>query len=233
MRKKQNKKNAIILCTSIIVIIVLAIIFKLNLHNRIINKIQYEVKYSQTVSKFKKDNGDNKEIVFVGDSITAGNDWSKSFPNSINRGISGDTIERLSKRLDYLGKNPKKIVLLIGVNSLSKSTNNDQVFTEYNNLIKEIEKKYPNAQLIINKVLYINEPIYYEKNPNATLSNKEIEDFNAKLTENYSGKYTIIDLNEKVADKNNNLEEKYTIDGLHLNQLAYKSWIEKLKEINL
>lgn len=62
------------------------------------------------------------DIVFLGNSITDGGEFSELFgmENVLNRGIISDIIPGVMKRLDQVTDgHPKKIFLLIGINDVS------------------------------------------------------------------------------------------------------------------
>ena len=78
--------------------------------------------YKKVVKEFKKYPLNKGDIVFLGNSITAGgNDWSirLNYPNIRNRGIGGDVTEGVLHRLDEITYyEPKAVFLLIGINDL-------------------------------------------------------------------------------------------------------------------
>ena len=83
---------------------------------------KYSTFYVQRASLFSKLPITSKDIVFIGNSITNGAEWSELFPEKKvkNRGISGDTPEGVYDRLDPVVKGkPAKIFILIGVNDIS------------------------------------------------------------------------------------------------------------------
>ena len=78
--------------------------------------------YKKLIEEFKKQPLDFGDIVFLGNSITAGGkDWSERLnePNIKNRGIGGDVTEGVLARLDELIYfKPRTVFLLIGINDL-------------------------------------------------------------------------------------------------------------------
>ena len=56
-------------------------------------------------------------IIFLGDSITEQCNWEELFdhPNMANRGIGGDVVEGIFKRLDFLKESePASLFLMVG-----------------------------------------------------------------------------------------------------------------------
>lgn len=63
----------------------------------------------------------NSDVIFLGDSITDKCEWTELLenPNIKNRGISGDTTERILNRLDEIVESkPKQIFLMVGIMTL-------------------------------------------------------------------------------------------------------------------
>lgn len=61
----------------------------------------------------------HKRVVFLGDSLTQGCEWSEFYPEALNRGIAGDTSAGLLKRLNHIAElKPRAVFLMIGSNDL-------------------------------------------------------------------------------------------------------------------
>ncbi len=65
-----------------------------------------------------------KQLVFTGDSLTAGGDWQRRFPDYAvaNLGISGETVEGLLARRDRIRaqvENPDTLFLMTGINNIA------------------------------------------------------------------------------------------------------------------
>lgn len=237
MRDKTKYRMSVVL--NLILIVMLTVVLnKMNFFNKVISKLENRQiesysypEYSRRVSVFDSMPVKSNSIIFLGDSLIAGYEWSEKLENNlvINRGISGDTINGVSNRLEQLkDDNPSLIILKIGINDLSTNKEVDNIFMEYQNLISKLEKQYSNSKLILNTNFIINEKMY-SQTIKSNLSNKKIVDFNQKLIKTYSQKYKIIDVNEKLKEKNNNLKQSYTYDGLHLNNLGYEIWLRELE----
>lgn len=169
------------------------------------------------------------EIIFLGDSITDRCEWNELFPNLNvkNRGLSADETQGVLDRLqEVTASQPDKIFLMIGVNDLRHNISPDTIFYNYEMILKRINNDSPETKIFIQSILPVNEEIGTPK-----ANNKDILKLNAKLRELsqlYHLKY--IDLFSKISDENDRLEEKYSLDGLHLNGSGYilwKSLIEK------
>lgn len=98
----------------------------------------------------------SKDIIFLGNSITNGAEWSELFSNKHvkNRGISGDICMGVYDRLDAVLKGkPAKIFLLIGINDVSRGTSADTI-VGYIGMIAAKIKKDPLKQGYIYKVCF-------------------------------------------------------------------------------
>ncbi len=105
---------------------------------------KYSTFYMQRASLFSKLTITPKDIVFIGNSITNGAEWSELFPRKHvkNRGISGDTSEGVYDRLAPIVKGkPAKIFILIGINDISRDVKVEDIVLNMKRIVKEIQKK--------------------------------------------------------------------------------------------
>lgn len=170
------------------------------------------------------------QTVLLGDSITDFFNWYELFYDFskvsvqavYNRGISGDTTDRLLERLDdnVLSINPKNIVLLIGTNDIGRGLPLSMSVENVSKIIKIAKEKCPDVNFILQAVYPINRGMRdkFEKRSNEKieLMNKEF----IKLSEKYGCVW--LDITDKLKDETGNLKKEYTYDGLHLNVNAYK-----------
>ncbi len=170
------------------------------------------------------------QTVLLGDSITDFFNWyelfydfSKSSGQAVyNRGISGDTTDRLLERFqeNVLNIKPKNIVLLIGTNDIGRGLPLSMTLENVEQIIKSAKEYCKDVNFIFEAVYPINENMrdMFEKR-----SNKKINEMNKeyiKLCEKYNCIW--LDFTDKLKDKNGNLKQEYTYDGLHINALAYE-----------
>ena len=170
------------------------------------------------------------QTVLLGDSITDFFNWYELFydfsKNSgqavYNRGISGDTTDRLLERLyeNVLNIEPKNIVLLIGTNDIGRGLPLSMSVENVSKIIEESKKVCPDINFILQAVYPINRGMRdkFEKRSNKKidLMNKEF----IKLSEKYNCIW--VDITDKLKDETENLKKEYTFDGLHLKVNAYK-----------
>lgn len=172
----------------------------------------------------------HNQTVLLGDSITDFFNWyelfydfSKASGQAVyNRGISGDTTNRLLERLDenVLNINPKNIILLIGTNDIGRGLPLSMSVENVSRIIEMAKQKCPDVNFILQAVYPINRGMRdkFEKRSNEKieLMNKEF----IKLSEKYGCVW--LDITDKLKDETGNLKKEYTYDGLHLNVNAYK-----------
>ena len=86
--------------------------------------------YHQRVTLFKSLPQTAGDIVFIGNSITDGGEWSELF-NDLrikNRGISADVSAGIIYRIDeVVQRKPEKVFLMIGTNDLSRNVKPDSL----------------------------------------------------------------------------------------------------------
>ncbi len=161
-------------------------------------------------------------IIFLGNSLTAGCEWSELFdnPNILNRGIPGDHCDGMRERLDeVLRHRPSKIFLMAGINDLA-FLSPSKVFPKYEQLVKAILTKSPSTTLYLQSVLPVNNLV----SP-TSVDNDDVRQFNEEIRKFAQAKNLVyIDLYEALQDLDGNLDAAYTQDGVHLNGAAYLKW---------
>lgn len=172
------------------------------------------------------------EIVFLGNSITDGAEWYELLGNKRirNRGISADVTEGILLRLDAITKlKPAKIFIMIGVNDLARNMTVSEISANYRNILERIRAESPKTKVYIQSVLPVNPATGMALNH--TNKTDLIIGLNAKLEELAEEfGHTYIDLFSLMADANNHLPRKYSIDGLHLTFAAYGVWAEAIRQ---
>ncbi|TPE41049.1 GDSL-type esterase/lipase family protein [Pontibacter mangrovi] len=188
--------------------------------------------YQVQVDQFRAYPNSRKDIIFLGNSITAHPDWSELLGNkhARNRGISGDITYGVLERLDEVteGK-PDKIFLLIGINDISRNIPDSLILENYKKIVRRIKAETPSTELYLQTMLPTNNTFtkfkrHYNREKNVAWLNNELKKLAA------AEKVTLIDLHPHFADSEGRLVEAYTHDGLHLTYKGYEKWVEILKE---
>lgn len=167
------------------------------------------------------------DVVLLGDSITDEGEWAELLPFASvkNRGISADTTKGLLDRLQpILESKPNVILLMIGINDLLNDQKSpEQVGSNYEKILTQIQQSTPNTVVLVQSVLPVNERLYGKK------CDREIMQLNQLIkTLAASLGYQYVDLFPHFADPNNQLDEQYTEDGVHLNGKGYQTWAKIL-----
>ena len=190
--------------------------------------------YGLKVDLFKSYPNSKRDIIFLGNSITAGVDWAEllSIKNIRKRGISGDITFGLLERLEEVieGK-PAKVFVLIGINDIARNIPDSLIIQNYKKIIHAIHSRSPKTRIYFHTVL----PVNNEFKPTKNQFNKDehilyINEALKKMAQNE--RITIIDIYPHFLDANGKLNKNYTEDGLHLNAEGYKVWAGILKQGN-
>jgi lysophospholipase L1-like esterase len=187
-------------------------------------------KYKEQVSKFMSETKSKKDIIFLGNSITAGADWAKllNLPNAKNRGISGDITFGVLERLDeVIARKPAKVFVLIGINDISRNIPDSLILRNYKRIIGRIRSGSKRTQIYFYTLLPVNSSFgkfknHYGKDAHILWLNDQIRKLSGK-------RVTIIDLYPKFSDENSHLKVNLTKDGLHLISEGYQLWAEILR----
>jgi len=209
-----------------LVIILSSISVQAQIKLPILNDSLFSTYYQQRVSHFKLIPVKENDIVFIGNSITDGAEWSELF-NDItikNRGISGDFSAGILHRInDIVKQKPGKIFLLIGVNDLAWGISTDSVIKNILLTADWIKQESPSTQLFIQSVLPVSD--VFKKFIGHTNKTDSILKINSRLKkESENHRYDYIDLHTFFCNKQGKLDGKYTNDGLHLSGEGYILW---------
>ncbi|WP_268846183.1 GDSL-type esterase/lipase family protein [Flavobacterium aestivum] len=197
--------------------------------------IQYAKKYHQKrLTLFKSEPIVKGKTIFLGDSNTEFADWQKLLNDAtvINRGIAGDNTFGVLARLDdVINREPEKLFIKIGINDISQNIPTDIIVKNITAIIQKVKVKSPSTKIYVHSILPTNDnvkneyPAAYNKNNIVSSVNSQIQKLSAKYNVTY------VDINKIFSDKYGKLDLKYaTPDGLHLNELGYKTWVEFLRK---
>jgi lysophospholipase L1-like esterase len=187
--------------------------------------------YALKAAQFRSYPNSTKDIIFLGNSITAGTDWAELLGNrnARNRGISGDISFGILARLDEVteGK-PAKVFLLIGINDIQHNTPDTLIIANYRKIVQTIRSASPQTKIYVQTLLPVNNSFtqfknHYNKDEHIAAVNEGIRKIAAEE------KVTCIELNKAFQDTEGKLDKSLTMDGLHLNAEGYKRWAGILK----
>ncbi|NMF62329.1 G-D-S-L family lipolytic protein [Brasilonema octagenarum UFV-OR1] len=190
----------------------------------------YSVYYLHKKSQFeilpKSDSG----IIFLGDSLTDEGEWGELLenPNLKNRGISADTTDSVLNRLNaVVASKPKKLFLMIGINDFINAHKSvEQTLTGYKQILTELRNQTPNTKVFLQSVLPVNNQVtrYWQDNKNVWQLNLQLREVAKEFS------YEYIDVFSHLSDSQNQLDTRYTQDGLHLNGQGYLMWKQAIEK---
>lgn len=189
-------------------------------------KKEYSPYYQHKKSMFESLPNTPGEIIFLGNSITDGCNWTELFSDLRvkNRGISGDVTDGILNRLDEVTEsNPAKIFIMIGINDLSRDKSKKEILDKCEIIVDRIVTASPVTEIYLQSILPVNKNYgrfksHYSKADSIVSLNKGLEGLAKKKGQIY------VDLYSSFIDDENNLKDDFTEDGLHLNGKAYKVW---------
>ncbi len=168
-----------------------------------------------------------RPVVMLGDSLTAGGRWSETFPalKIRNLGINGDTCAGVWGRLDEVVQlNPSAVFLQIGINDLLRGASVDDIVAGHLRIWEELGDRLNQAGLFIVSLFpYLEEALpYLPPNLDIRAANRLLE---ARAKE---WNLPFIDIFPHLADEDGQLRLEYTTDGLHLTEAAYRVWAGRI-----
>lgn len=186
--------------------------------------------YHQRVTLFRTLPQTKDDIIFLGNSITDGGEWSELF-NDLklkNRGISGDITTGVLNRLDEVyNRKPAKVFLLIGTNDLARNISPDSVLSNILWITSLLKEKSPQTKLFVQSIFPINEK--FGKFGGHTNKKREILQINRNLFDSAAKyHYAYVDVFAALVDSTGRLDGAFTNDGLHLTGPGYLKWKEAI-----
>ncbi|HTP04677.1 MAG TPA: GDSL-type esterase/lipase family protein [Nitrospirota bacterium] len=166
-----------------------------------------------------------KNLVFIGDSLTASYNWQKRFPKYriTNLGISGEPVESLLDRRERIRASiddPDFIFLMTGINNIAMEQYD--ITGPYHEIVRDLSTWYKKSVVVIQSIL----PVALE-----WISNYVIRDTNRRLEQiarDFSAEY--LDVYSLFIDSNGNPKNEYfQDDGVHLTDEGYDVWASEVE----
>jgi lysophospholipase L1-like esterase len=187
----------------------------------------------------------NVDLVFIGDSITAGwenagkNVWAEYYAkrNAVNLGIGGDRTQHVLWRLDHGnidGISPKLAVLMIGTNN-SGSNTSEQIAAGVKLIVDKLREKLPTTKVLVLAIFPRAENFDAQKNKTEKGTpddakrkvNEAANEIIKKLADNKTVFY--LDIGPKFLTADGTLTRDVMPDLLHLNEGSYRTWAESIE----
>jgi lysophospholipase L1-like esterase len=190
--------------------------------------------YDQRKSLFEKLPDTRNEIIFLGNSITDGCEWSELFADRHikNRGISGDITAGVLNRIqEVTSSKPAKVFVLIGINDLARKVLPDTVYANICLIASTIHQQSPKTKVYIQSILPVNDS--FSTFRDHTGKTTEVKAINERLKTWCMGNDCIyVDLFIQFKNSGDDrLNPAYTNDGLHLTGDGYLHWAGILKPL--
>lgn len=158
-------------------------------------------------------------IVFLGDSITDGCEWSELLGRDdlVNRGIQGDTTADILARAPLIrAMEPRLVVLLVGVNDLLARRPLEAITADYARILTALGPATLALSVLPLRPALLDDPRTGEE---ANRLRLELDARIKALALAAGARYA--DLGVELVDARGELEARYTQDGVHLNGEGY------------
>lgn len=189
----------------------------------LIVKFMIQPNHERLVSQFELVSVQPGDVVFLGDSITAGGSWHELFPDvSVrNRGIGGDTTGGVLARLHQVtnGK-PSQVFLLIGTNDVMLGESDETIVGNIKTIVDRIADESPGTQVFVQSIL-----------PRAAGYRERIEALNGEIHAAIGDRARWIDLYPLLLDADGSIADRYSNDELHLNGAGYAQWRDSIRKL--
>ncbi len=175
------------------------------------------IKYSYFQEKYNEPKPMKQtDLIFLGDSLIDWHNW-RLFGSHYNAGIAGDTTDGILYRIHTIQqRKPHTVILMIGVNDLLSGISLEEVKRNYSRILDALSGI---KQLIILSTLPVAD--MYQ----ADQINKDVISLNVFLkNEVKKRKLYYIDLHSSFVGNHSEIQQQYTIDGVHLSNQGYLLW---------
>ncbi len=172
------------------------------------------------------------ELVFLGDSITAG--WKNKQPiwdaafgqyKPANFGIGGDRTQHVLWRItngELDGIKPKAVVIMIGTNN-SSSDPAEGIAKGIQLIVETVRSKQPQAKILLLAVF----PRGEKASPNPLRD--KLKDVNSMISKMDDGKHVhFLDIGDKFLQPDGSISKEIMYDSLHLTEAGYQIWADAI-----
>ena len=176
---------------------------------------------------------DYTNYLFLGDSITDFYDLEKYYEGLpvVNSGISGNTTKDILNDMKnrVYNYNPSKVFLLIGTNDLIHDISVEDIVSNIEKIVNEINSNEPQSEIYVESVYPVNDNL--DEDMVDVRNNDDIMEINEKIKKYCEDNgYNYINMYDKLLDDDGNFNEEYTDDGLHPNSKGYEVITDEIKK---
>jgi lysophospholipase L1-like esterase len=163
------------------------------------------------------------DVVLAGDSLVALGEWSELLPHLTvhNRGVAGDTSGDLLARIDdAVAGNPRAVLIAVGINDLLRDQPPAAIAETQARILARIRARSPGTRVLVAALLPIRRALV--ERPGAAAHIPAVNRELAALAR--SAGATFVDATPALADREGDLDARYTTDGVHLTGAGYLAW---------
>ena len=168
------------------------------------------------------------EIIFLGDSLTDYIQFHEIFPDLrvINRGIAGDTTTGVLHRLDeVISRKPAKLFIEIGINDIFYNAAPVDIAANIRKIIELVKAGSPDTKIYLETILpVVNNGKFQTRRPSNIIN--AVNELLPDIAKDLGCK--LLDVHKFFAE-NDNMPERYTVDGLHMNGAGIVRWMQFLE----
>ncbi len=170
----------------------------------------------------------HRDVVVVGDSLTERGEWWELLDRPVaNRGVAGDTVAAVRARLDdIVALDPRVLVVGIGVNDLLAGASPEALAARHAALIGELRGRLPRARIIVESLLPIRDELVARDAELTSATVRRANELCRRGAADAGADW--LDLHASLADREGELDPRYSSDGLHLSGAGYRAWAAAL-----
>lgn len=225
--------KSIFFVLSFICIIILIMLIVKNNNLNIKKYVEKDVEVEEKIKKEEKIIDDN--ILFIGDFYTEKLDLDDfDYPYVKISDKSLTTEDLLNDMKDKVYKfNPSVVIIQLGIIDLDNGSKDEQIIERLNDVIYKIKENRPYAKIYIESLYPINKEVdnYEDDILDDDIDNKLIRGINQLIKSlAYENDINYIDVFDLISDDDYNLDEKYTDNGIYLNDNGYKVILDEIRK---
>ena len=175
------------------------------------------------------------DLLFLGDSITAGwqwggwglNVWNKDYAprHAADFGIGYNRTQNLLWQIGHGeldGIKPKAVVLLIGTNNVGRNTP-PEIVEGITAIVNEVRIKLPSSKLLLIGI--------FPRGQKSDPVREEVKEINSQIAKLADGKMVqFLDINSKLIAQDGTISENFRPDLLHPKEQGYQIWADAMNE---
>ncbi|MFI5148507.1 MAG: GDSL-type esterase/lipase family protein [Bacteroidia bacterium] len=180
--------------------------------------------WNERMAEFRAQPRTSGRIVFLGNSLTELFDLGILGDSTIiNRGITGDFLEGVQKRLDeVISLHPSRLFIEVGINDLVEHVPVKEVRRKYKAIIEQVKQQSPSTLIYIQSIL----PVRMKDSwltSTADVNEVVLEENEALKTLASEESITYVDLHDNFVS-DGAINPRLTWDGIHLVDEGYLIW---------